>query len=101
MIIHPNFIDTVLSAAHVAGLLSDRMILFDPVPNNKFPNFSTVRELIMDGLSWEPTFIERTLQPGEGKTKLALLCFSSGTTGKPKVRPSSNIDVVPLPTSMA
>lgn len=29
-------------------------------------------------------YTERALRPGEGKTKLAFLSFSSGTTGKPK-----------------
>ena len=31
------------------------------------------------------SFEERKLEPGEAKTKLAFLNFSSGTTGKPKV----------------
>ena len=31
------------------------------------------------------TFYERPLDPREGKTKIALLCWSSGTTGQPKV----------------
>lgn len=31
-----------------------------------------------------PVFVEKRLAPGEAKKKLAFLCFSSGTTGKPK-----------------
>ena len=45
---------------------------------------ATVEELVAAGLSKLPVFEERQLRPGEAKTKLALLCFSSGTTGKPK-----------------
>jgi len=32
----------------------------------------------------DPSFVERHLNPGEAKTKIAFLCFSSGTTGRPK-----------------
>lgn len=86
IIAHPSCIDTALAACHTAGLSSDRIVLFDPVLNLNFPCFSTVRELIADGQNREPNFVERTLNVGEAKTKLALLSFSSGTTGKPKVR---------------
>ncbi|KAF9515516.1 hypothetical protein BS47DRAFT_1371999 [Hydnum rufescens UP504] len=48
----------------------------------------TVENLIERGLSdlniTGPKFVERRLQPGEGKSKLAFLSLSSGTTGKPK-----------------
>ena len=40
--------------------------------------------MVAEGLSKQPTFEERKLQPGEAKTKIALLNFSSGTTGRPK-----------------
>jgi 4-coumarate--CoA ligase len=87
MVVHPRFLDTALSAAHVVGLQSDHIVLLDSVLNDNVPNFCTVRELITGGLYWEHAFIERILEPGEGRTKLALLCLSSGTTGKPKVHP--------------
>jgi acyl-coenzyme A synthetase/AMP-(fatty) acid ligase len=55
----------------------------------------TVENLIERGLSdlniTGPKFAERRLQPGEGKSKLAFLSLSSGTTGKPKVTDSLNI----------
>lgn len=41
-------------------------------------------DLIADGLRKVISYTERRLGPGEGKTKLAFLSFSSGTTGKPK-----------------
>jgi acyl-coenzyme A synthetase/AMP-(fatty) acid ligase len=45
-----------------------------------------VDDLIQNGLRSESNFVERKLQKGEAKTKVAFLSFSSGTTGKPKVR---------------
>ena len=44
-----------------------------------------VHEFITYGLAHRPNFVERRLRPGEGRTKIAFLSFSSGTTGKPKV----------------
>ena len=44
----------------------------------------TVSALVTAGLAKHTVFAERTLQPGEARTKIALLCFSSGTTGTPK-----------------
>jgi 4-coumarate--CoA ligase len=46
---------------------------------------TTVQNVIDEGLASTSTFQERVLQPGEGKTKVAFLSFSSGTTGRPKV----------------
>lgn len=40
--------------------------------------------MVREGLARGPSFVERRLELGEAKTKLALLNFSSGTTGKPK-----------------
>lgn len=42
--------------------------------------------LIKQGLDSKTKHVEPKLKPGEGRTKLAVLSFSSGTTGKPKVR---------------
>ncbi|KAI6030702.1 hypothetical protein F5J12DRAFT_954393 [Pisolithus orientalis] len=63
----------------------NHIVLFDtadtPLTQGVFP---TVRGLIDQGLSAFPSFRERRLSPGEGKTKVAFLNFSSGTTGMPK-----------------
>ena len=45
----------------------------------------SVDDLVKLGSESERVFEERKLLPGEAKTKLAFLNFSSGTTGKPKV----------------
>lgn len=56
-------------------------MLIDSPAQGPYP---TVEKLIKAGLSKPATFVERRLNPGESKTKLAFLCFSSGTTGRPK-----------------
>lgn len=47
---------------------------------------TTLQQLVDYGLSKEQAFVEPILKPGEAKKKLAFFSFSSGTTGKPKVR---------------
>ena len=46
---------------------------------------ATVQDVIDEGLVSTTTFEERVLRPGERKTKIAFLNFSSGTMGRPKV----------------
>jgi acyl-CoA synthetase (AMP-forming)/AMP-acid ligase II len=78
IIAHPSSLHTALSAARVAGIPSDRVITFGESTQ------PTVESIIQLGLRNEPAFVERRLKKGEGKTKVAFLNFSSGTTGKPK-----------------
>lgn len=89
LIVHPDALKTALVAAKAAGISPDRVIVFDATPN-AVDGHRTVGGLVNDGLKRkDPSFVERTLEPGEGRTKLAFLSFSSGTTGKPKVIPST------------
>jgi len=85
MIIHPDALDTAISAAQKAKLPTDRIILFKTTAM-KSTSWVTVDDLVENGLRLpkDQSFIERTLSPGEAKTKLAFLSFSSGTTGRPK-----------------
>ncbi|KAG2065600.1 amp dependent CoA ligase [Suillus decipiens] len=78
IITHSSALHTALGAAQAAGLPSERVVTFDE------SNQITVDTLIQQGLRSEPNFVERRLQKGEAKTKVAFLSFSSGTTGKPK-----------------
>ena len=61
-----------------------------PSPVHSMGGFTTLEGLITIGLTKYNVegkiFLERRLTKGEAKTKLAFLSFSSGTTGKPKVR---------------
>ncbi|KAI0040813.1 amp dependent CoA ligase [Auriscalpium vulgare] len=85
IIAHPAFLSAALGAAKLVGIPPSRVIPLDasagPAPSNVAPN---VDELIKFGLANKANFQERRLNPGEAKTKLAFLSFSSGTTGKPK-----------------
>jgi acyl-CoA synthetase (AMP-forming)/AMP-acid ligase II len=108
LFVHAGFVATALAAAEIAGTISsERMIVIQPPTQQFHPSsaesqtsraFSddvrgwrddglpTVQTLIEDGLRLgQPQFVERKLEKGEAKTKVAFLSFSSGTTGKPKV----------------
>jgi hypothetical protein len=87
LVVHPDALEGALLAAQQVGIPFDRVIPLDTIPG---PRSSTVapdlHQLIAYGLAHPPNFVERRLRPGEGRTKVAFLSFSSGTTGKPKVR---------------
>ncbi|KAF7291670.1 Phenylacetyl-CoA ligase [Mycena chlorophos] len=84
LIVHPEAVQAALTAAKARGLAQDRVLVFD-VDHVKppVPSLVNVNSLIQKG-SRMRNVPERILKPGEGKTKLALLSFSSGTTGRPK-----------------
>ncbi len=74
-----------LVAAKNAGIPPDRVIPLDTIRGHRPSAIAPdLHELITYGLAHQPYFVERMLKPGEGRTKIAFLCFSSGTTGKPK-----------------
>ncbi|OJT02330.1 4-coumarate--CoA ligase-like 7 [Trametes pubescens] len=81
LIAHPGSLPVALEAARGARIPLDRVVVFDAVHG---ASNTTVHELIAEGLEHTQQFVERRLQPGEGKRKLAFLSFSSGTTGRPK-----------------
>jgi acyl-coenzyme A synthetase/AMP-(fatty) acid ligase len=84
IITHPDSFNVAMASARAAGVPTDRVILFD-VEGADTAQRVTVQGLISQGLASAPNFTERKLAPGEGKTKVAFLNFSSGTTGRPKV----------------
>ncbi|KAF8558345.1 acetyl-CoA synthetase-like protein [Imleria badia] len=83
IIAHPESLSVALVAARAAKLPSERIVLFN-VDNASYGTQTTVQNIVDEGLASTSTFQERVLQPGEGKTKVAFLNFSSGTTGRPK-----------------
>jgi long-subunit acyl-CoA synthetase (AMP-forming) len=94
MIVHSTVLDVSLKAAHRFGLPDDRIVLLDNASQvvsksaqsaAASSTHKTVPDLIAKGLDQARSFTERILRPGEGKTKVALLSWSSGTTGTPKV----------------
>ena len=86
IIAHSSVLSVAMEAAKQSGIPHDRFVLLGGSERGT-PNFSghNIHNLIEHGLSQEANFVERRLEPGEAKTKVALLLFSSGTTGKPKV----------------
>ncbi|KAF7365396.1 Phenylacetyl-CoA ligase [Mycena venus] len=92
IIIHPDALETATSAAQTLGLSLDRILVFD-VQGASTGKFVTVDHLVKRGLQLK-AFSERKLGPGEGKTKLAFLSFSSGTTGTPKAVAIPHIAVI-------
>ena len=83
--VHSTCLAIAEAAARTVGLLLDRIVLVDKFPNGK-SSYTTVHKLVTKGLNIPRSYTERKLKPGEGKTKIAFLNFSSGTTGLPKVR---------------
>ncbi|EJF61689.1 amp dependent CoA ligase [Dichomitus squalens LYAD-421 SS1] len=81
LFVHPLALNAALDAARAAGLPQDRIVLLEPLPSSSCVN---VHDLVKFGLRERQAYRERQLEPGEARTKLALLLFSSGTTGKPK-----------------
>ncbi|PCH36900.1 amp dependent CoA ligase [Wolfiporia cocos MD-104 SS10] len=83
LIVHPWNYATASAAASNANIPHDHIILLDEVGEAVYPQ-QTVQRLVEDGLSCPPSFVERSLRPGEADKKLAFLSLSSGTTGRPK-----------------
>jgi 4-coumarate--CoA ligase len=86
LIAHPDVLKSAISAAHHVGIPSGHIIPLDTIRGPRTSNLAPdLHELIAHGLADRPNFVERRLKPGEARTKIAFLSFSSGTTGKPKV----------------
>ena len=90
LISHAGSLPVALAAARAAGLPRERIVTFDTpgASGAEQADASVVSfaALVAEGLARPTAYAERRLAPGEGKTKLAFLSFSSGTTGRPKVR---------------
>ncbi|KAI0657466.1 acetyl-CoA synthetase-like protein [Cubamyces menziesii] len=85
LFVHPDSLAVGLAAARTAGIPDDRVVLFHRTPDVPAgAGHLTIDELVREGLGRPRAWVEPRLKPGEGKTKLALLFFSSGTTGRPK-----------------
>jgi len=88
LIAGPDGLAVAEAAAQQYGLSSDRILVFNAASSFQTEKVS-IEEMIKLGRTHAPSFTERRLKPGEGKTKVAFLSFSSGTTGRPKVNPRS------------
>ena len=89
IIAHPESLKIAFEVAEMAGLTQDRVVLFNVGSSMSTYSKSkrdTIDDLVEYGLNMKTSFSEKRLNPGEAKTKLAFLSFSSGTTGQPKVK---------------
>ncbi|PPQ93094.1 hypothetical protein CVT25_003126 [Psilocybe cyanescens] len=86
IMVDPESLSIALDAAREARLSPGRVVLFDTkgISEETYRNHETVGSLVEFGLRNKISYSERILASGEGKTKLAFLSFSSGTTGRPK-----------------
>lgn len=80
LIIHPAFLDIARLAARGAGISDDRIVFIEK-PTRPVPGHTSLEDLLELGTSTVVKFSERQFGPGEAKTALAFLSFSSGTTG--------------------
>ncbi|KAK0208848.1 amp dependent CoA ligase [Desarmillaria ectypa] len=81
IVVFSAFLPTAIEAARAVGISKDHIVLIDGPGHNAY---TSVENLMEYGNSKPINFTERRLSPGESKTKLAFLSFSSGTTGKAK-----------------
>ncbi|KAF9447298.1 acetyl-CoA synthetase-like protein [Macrolepiota fuliginosa MF-IS2] len=107
MVVHSTVFNISLEAARLCGLPDDRIVLLDrpggahvTIPSNPLAH-ETVQGLVSKGLDQPCCFVERSLKPGEGKTKVALLSWSSGTTGTPKAVAISHYGMIANVIQMA
>ncbi|KAI0347854.1 amp dependent CoA ligase [Trametopsis cervina] len=93
IVVHSESLPVALVAAKAVGISPDRVVTIDS-PAAPAQAHLSVEQLIASGLSSKASFTERQLNPGEAKTKIAFLCFSSGTTGPPKAVAASHYALI-------
>ncbi|PPQ69304.1 hypothetical protein CVT24_001670 [Panaeolus cyanescens] len=92
ILVNSSALGTALSAARIIGLPSDRIVLIDATEcNNSAAEFSseawTIPRLVSAGEQAAASFSDSRASTNgtvKGSSKVALLCWSSGTTGPPK-----------------
>lgn len=92
-IAHVDNLGVALDATSSVGMHPERIAVLDgEKASSKLPCVS-IDELCHAGSTLSP-FFEKKFKPGQGKEKIAFLCFSSGTTGKPKAVALSHYNVM-------
>ncbi|KAE9400526.1 phenylacetyl-CoA ligase [Gymnopus androsaceus JB14] len=84
IIAYSEFLPIAFIAAQKANIPLNRVVVIPSTNDAAVANTITLDELVSSGATTPRTFSECRLKPGEAKTKVAFLSFSSGTTGKPK-----------------
>ena len=84
LITHSDGLANALEAVRTLNLGYDHVIVIDAPPSAPLPDAVTRIEDIIGTCTSTGSYRDFRLQDGEAKTKVAVLCYSSGTTGKPK-----------------
>ncbi|KAI0752713.1 acetyl-CoA synthetase-like protein [Daedaleopsis nitida] len=98
IVTHSAVLSVAREAARKVNIPPERIILFDPVAGSTLADLQT---LVSMGLREPQQYTDLRFQPGEAKKKLALLSFSSGTTGKPKAVMISHFSIIANTWQMA
>ncbi|KAH9964240.1 amp dependent CoA ligase [Russula dissimulans] len=82
IVVHTQFLKNATEACKDVGIPPERIVIIDQTTFDA-PHV-TIEQLTQDGLTHDVNFVECKLGAGEGKSKIAFLCLSSGTSGPPK-----------------
>ncbi|KAI1782591.1 hypothetical protein LXA43DRAFT_1068509 [Ganoderma leucocontextum] len=92
VVAYPSNLQVALSAMKACRIPETSLVLLDGhlAPDAPFPS---IESLIEEHESHAP-YVEHKFKPGEAKTAVAFLCFSSGTTGNPKAVAVSHYNAI-------
>ncbi|PIL26715.1 transporter [Ganoderma sinense ZZ0214-1] len=92
VVAYPSNCDVALAAMKMCNIPQNRLVLLDGhlTPGSPFPSL----ESLIEEHDGHPPYVEYKLKPGEAKSAIALLCFSSGTTGNPKAVAVSHYNAI-------
>ncbi|PPQ67186.1 LOW QUALITY PROTEIN: hypothetical protein CVT25_005787 [Psilocybe cyanescens] len=77
--VHPEYLNTAISAARSCGLSETSFFLLDSSSSSEIP---TIDHLVSFGASHGENYRAIRFEPGQASKTIAFLSFSSGTTGR-------------------